>query len=121
MRFVLRCWGSLQALSEGRHDDVVKDGLLCLKLADRITTDGTLVQGMVGTAIEGIGMETTIPGIDGASENQLNALASQLDDMMAWHRSQEAEFDAWSTADNYFMWNSTITYWLDPLKLCEHH
>ena len=106
---------SLQALSEGRHDDVIKDGLLCLKLADRISTDGTLVQGMVGAAIEGIGVGVIVPGIDGASEIQLNALASQLDDMMAWHRSEEAEFGAWSTADNYFMWNSTVTYWLDPL------
>jgi len=104
---------SLQALSEGRHDDVVKDGQLCLELSDRITTDGVVVHGMLGTAIEGIGISVIVPGIDGASENQLNALANQLDDMMACQRSPEAEFDAWSTADNYFMWNNTITYWLD--------
>ena len=107
---------SLQALSEGRHDDVVKDGQLCFTLADRIATDGTLVLGMVGTAIEGIGVEAMRSGIDGATENQLNALASQLDGILDRYPSQKAEFDDWVAADKFFMWNSSVTYWLDTLS-----
>ena len=109
---------ALQSLSEGRYDDVVADGVRCLELANQISIDGTFVLAMVGTACEGIGIQTTVSGINGASVKQLEEAATQLDKMINTSEALDAELARLKAADIYFMSNTRSAHWLDRLTVC---
>ena len=106
---------SLQELSEGRHDNVIKDGILCFKLADQITIDGNMVQALVGCACEGIGVVAIFPGIAEASDEHLKLLANHIDDKTTLHGSIDAELERLVKADEFFIRNSNAFYWLESL------
>jgi len=106
---------SLQALSEGRHDDVVEDGLLNLKLAEGVALDGNYILSMVGTACEGIGITTTASGVQGASDEQLKKAAIQIDKMTDLFGPVDVEFERLMAADLYFMSKAKSIYWLELL------
>ncbi len=106
---------SLQSLSEGRHDNVIKDGILCFKLADQITIDGNMVQALVGCACEGIGVVAIFPGIAESSDEHLKLLANHIDDKTTLHGSIDAELERLVKADEFFIRNSNAFYWLESL------
>ena len=106
---------SLQELSEGRHDNVIKDGILCFKLADQITIDGNMVQACIGCACEGIGVVAIFPGIAEASDEHLKLLANHIDDKTTLHGSIDVELERLVKADEFFIRNSNAFYWLESL------
>ena len=104
---------ALQSLSEGRHDDVIADGLLCFEVADRIAIDGILIDSLVATAIEGIGRSAAVSGIEGASADQLKKLVNRLDELFAACGEIDDEMDRLDRADDYFMSTNQSFHWLD--------
>ena len=108
---------ALQSLSEGRHDDVVADGLLSLKLAEKVAIDGNFTLSLIGSVCEEIGVETIVSGIAGASSEQLEKAANQIDETIALFGTTEAEMERLVRADSYFMANANSFYWLDFLML----
>ena len=106
---------ALQSLSQGRHDDVVADGLLGLKLTEKIAIDGIYISSLFGTACEGVINEAIVPGIKKASDEQLRKAASQIDKTIALFGTADAEMDRLTNADKYFMSNSSNYHWLDKL------
>ena len=107
---------ALQSLGDGRHDDVVADGLLCLKVADASATDGALIHSLIGTAIEGIGIGVAIPGIEGASAEQLKKAAMQLDEKIAFYGDADAEMERLIKADRHYARSSFLNHWLEALQ-----
>ena len=108
---------ALQSLSEGQSDDVVEDGLLSLKLSEATAIDGVLISSLVGTACEGIGVETIVSGIDNASDEQLRKAADQLTETIALFGTIDAEMERLENADKYLMANMKDTHWLVRLAL----
>jgi hypothetical protein len=104
---------ALQSLGNGKHDDVVADGLLCYKLADQIAIDGGLLHSLIGTAVEGIGVEAAYSGIKQASSNRLRLAASQLDKQSALYGNVDAELERLVKADSYLMQNTNQFHWLE--------
>ena len=105
----------LVSLSEGRHDEIIDDGLTCFKLGDRVTVDGTVSLTLSGIAYEFIGVEMVLPGIDKASVEPLQKLASYLDETTASRGTVDAEMDRLVAANDFFEWNSKSNHWIDIL------
>ena len=107
---------ALQSLGDGRHDDVVTDGLLCLKVADASAIDGALIHSLIGTAIEGVGIAAAVPGIEGASAEQLKKAAMQLDEKIAFYGDVDTEMERLVKADRHYARSSFLTHWLGVLQ-----
>ena len=107
---------ALQSLGDERHDDVIADGLLCMKVADVAAIDGALVHSLIGTAIEGIGIATAIPGIEGASAQQLKKAAIHLDETIAFYGDVDSEMERLIKADRHYSRSTFLIHWLEVLQ-----
>ncbi|MDB2687343.1 hypothetical protein N9Y42_09035, partial [Mariniblastus sp.] len=106
---------SLQSLSEKRSDDVVADGFLCMKLAEQISIDGNFEVLLTGAACERAGVESAVPGIEGASLEQLEKAAKQLDETIALFGTSDAEMERLVNAENFFVAKSKQSHWIKLL------
>ena len=64
---------------------------------------------------EGVGVAAVFPGIVAASDEQLKRFAKNIDQQIALHGSIDAELERLVKADDFFIRNSKIFYWLESL------
>lgn len=96
---------SLQALNDGRFDDVIADGVRFFRVAETLSIDAIYDTSLYGTSIEGMGMRGVQSSVKHASESQLRTIAIRLDEMMAISKSVDEETDRILKNERFFAWN----------------
>ena len=102
---------ALQSIFDKQYDQVIEDGIRCIRVAETLSTDGCNLTVLIGAAIEGIGIHLMYPAIANASETQLISADKYLDQLIQNAGRTEEQYDRMIDNDALFMWEQTS--WMD--------